>query len=205
MMILADIGEVGIHTEGATYVLRPSLYAMSQLGTPSEIVHIFAEVMYDFPSRNDDQLITASGVLYACAVDDMPPIFGGAEVIENREKPLESAVRYKAGIVPEEHILPLARCVLKHGITGAIPPLPRRHDEEPEFLTEFNAREHVSIAVAHLGCSEREAWDMTMTSLVGALRAKYPPDDKKTPGTKAPSVKELEEAEKMLTMINAMR
>lgn len=210
-MILADIGEVGIHVEGVTYVLRPSLYAMSQLGSPSEIVHIFAEVMHDFGARNDEQLITAAGALYACAVDEnMPAIFGGAAVVENQHLPLEtnhqkSVTRYKAGIVPEEHILPLARCVLKHGITGAIPPLPRAYDDEPEFLTEFHARDHVSIAVAHLGYGEREAWGLTMTALVGALRSKFPPDVKKTPGSKAPDAQMLQEAEKWLDQVNALR
>lgn len=208
MMILADIGEIGIHTEGATYVLRPSLYAMSQLGTPQEIVHIFAEVMHDFGYRNDQQLLAAVGVLYACSVDEkIPAIFGEAAFIENQDKPLESKTTYKPGLVPEEHILPLARCLLKHGVTGAIQ-MPKREDDdgEPEYLTEFNAREHVSIAVAHLGCSERDAWGMTMTSLVGALRAKYPPEQKKeTKEIKPPSVKQLEAADAWLDQINALR
>lgn len=79
---------------------------------------------------------------------------------------------------------------LRHGITGVQPPLPRKADEDAEFVSEFVARDHVALAIAHLGMTEREAWAMTMTSLVGALRTKFPQAKSNAPGAKAPTEEE---------------
>jgi hypothetical protein len=179
-MILTDIGEVGVHVGERVYVLRPSLYAMSRLGEPSEIVGLFSSVMSDSPS-----LVDALSVLYACADDDISEVFGLID--GDGEK-----IAYQPGQAESAQIIPLSRCLLRHGITGALPPLPRSADEEPEYVQEFDARAHVALAMAHLGVSERDAWQMTMTSLVGALRAKFPANSNDSPGSRAPSVEETE-------------
>lgn len=182
MMILTDVGEVGIHVGERVHVLRPSLYAMSQLGAPREIVELFASVMGESPA-----LVDALGVLYACAKDDLSDVLGAWEGEGDQS-------RFVPGLVEPDAIVLLARCLLKHGVIGALPELPRKADEEPEYLQEFDARQHVAIAMAHLGLSEGEAWQMTMTGLVAALRAKFPPQESDAPGARAPSKAEMEEA-----------
>lgn len=191
MQILKEIGEVGVHIDGATHVLRPSLYAMTQIGDPDEIVRVFASVMQAGPD-----FVDALAVVYACADTDVSDIFGSLDTEGTK-------IEYRPGVAPAEHVVFIARCLLKHGVTGALPPLPQKDGEEPEYTATFDAREHVAVAMAHLGLSEREAWQMTMTSFVGAMRAKFPPEP--TPGSRAPSDEQLDADMARLDRINAMR
>lgn len=196
-MILTEVGEVGVHVGDDLYVLRPSLYAMSQLGQPGEIVDVFVRVMAEAGGEKGiaDQFADALAVLHACSDQDMSEVFGY----------FDEALVFVRGAADVSHILPLARCLLRHGITGTIPPLPRRADEEPEYLQEFVARDHVAIGIAHLGLSEREAWAMTMTGLVSAMRAKFPQIESKAPGAKAPTKEEHEATMEWFEKIEAKR
>lgn len=191
MQILTEIGEIGVHHGDITHVLRPSLYAMTQIGEPEEIVRVFASVMQAGPD-----FVDALGVIFACADTDVSEVFGSLEA--EGEK-----IKYQPGAAPAEHVVFIARCLLKHGITGALPPLPPKAGEEPEYTPAFNAREHVAVAMAHLGLSEREAWQMTMTSFIGAMRAKFPPEA--TAGSRAPSDEQVEADMALLDRINALR
>jgi len=94
---------------------------------------------------------------------------------------------------------------MKHGITGALPDLPRKAGQEQEFVKEFDARAHVSLAIAHLGMSSAEAWQMTMTELVGALRAKFPQAESNAPGARAPTAEEHEATMAWFERVEAAR
>ena len=211
MRILADIGEVGVHVEGAVYKLRPSLYAISQLGTPKQIVEKFALLMHDFGVRADEQLMLALEVVNLCACDDMPSIFGECELFENKDKPLKYKdgldIRFKAGRVSENDLLQIARALMRHGVIGDVEPSRKRkkYAGEPNYLTEFVARDHVATAVAHLGYSEEQAWDATMTAIVSALKAKYPSDPNSKESFSPPSVEEMRDTMKKMKLINAVR
>lgn len=191
MQVLTEIGEVGVHTNGDVRVLRPTLHAMTQLGDPEEVVRTYAAVM-------QGSLIDALAVIHACADDDLTDIFGYYE-------PTDKGSVYTAGQASVDHVIALARALVRHGVTGALEPLPRRADSEPEYVAGFMAREHVAIAVAHLGLSEREAWNMTMTSLVGALRSKFPPGANDAPGARAPTKEEHEATMDWFEKIEARR
>ena len=190
-MILTSIGEIGVHWGERTIVLRPSLYAMSCLGEPMEIVRVFASVM---GGESEERFSDALATLYACAQEDVSEVFGHW-----------SEKGYVVGAVPVGDILPLARCLLKHGIVGAVPQLPRRADDEPQFIREFDARANVALAMAHLGMSERDAWNTTMTVLVGTLRAKFPRPESDSPGARAPSKEEHEATMEWFERIEAAR
>lgn len=180
-MIITDIGEIGVHHGSQTYVLRPSLYAMSKLGSPEDILQVYANVMSDAPSKYQDEVVLS--VLYECygGEEDISDIFGYIEDGELHE-----------GLCSKKHRLIYARSLMRHGITGALPPLPKKGHEPEEYMTEFQAREMVALGMAHLGLSEREAWNMTMTGLVSALRAKFPPIEDPN-ASKAPSVEKTKE------------
>ena len=184
-MILTEIGEVGVYAGDQVVRLRPSLYAISRLGDSVEIVETFATVMGGAEDEAQARRLfqAALGVIYSCASEDvdLSSVFGTYETISG-------SLEYVPGAAPVEHVVPLARCLLKHGVTGALPPLPRRPgDDEPVYVKEFVARDHVAMAMAHLGVCERDAWDLTMTGMVGALRAKFPPAESNAPGAKAPT------------------
>lgn len=196
-MILTDIGEIGVHVNGVTYKLRPSLYAMSQLGTPTQIVETYALVMADVDDNKVKwlQFQDALFIVGVCCEQDIDDVFGY----------FNKSGKFARKLVPEKDIIQLARCLLKHGITGAQKPLPKKADEEPEYLTEFKASESVAIAMAHIGLSEEDAWNMTMTSLVSAMRAKFPPQKDESPGSRAPTKEQHENTMDWFDKIKARR
>lgn len=198
-MVLTEIGEVRVHEGERQHLLRPSLSAMAQIGSPAEIVRVFSAVMAD--EAHHSQFDEALAVIHACAVDDLGDLFGG-------HVPDGKKLRYQPGRADPAHIIPLARCLLKHGVTGALPPLPPKPGQEggePEYVQEFDARAHAAIAMAHLGASSAEAWAMTMTELVGALRAKYPPQESREPGSRAPSRESMEKTMEWFDRVEAAR
>lgn len=162
-MILADIGEIGVYFEGREFILRPSLYAMSRVGTKTEIVDVFMRVF-------DGDLAYSLAVIQACADEDIQDVFGAID--ENHF--------FNEMFASTGEIVVIAQSLLKHGIIGDIERAKKDVGDNDEYSQEFDARAYVMLAVAHLGISEREAWSMTMTSIVGALQAKYPViEDKK--------------------------
>lgn len=194
--MLTEIGEVGVYAGEVQVVLRPSLRAMAALGDPEEIVALYERVMSgsgDPKARNQD----AQSVIYACAPEtDIANLFGlyGC-VTPDGEVP---------GAAPEEHAITLARHLLKHGVTGAIPPDPKA-EQRADYVRTFVARENAALAMAHLGLTEREAWDMTMTGLVSVLKAKYPPAKSEVPGASAPTKEEHEQTMAWFERVEEMR
>jgi len=199
-MILADIGEVGVHAGERTCVLRPSLYAMSLLGTPRDIVATFANVQGPDAAGTAGHAVqrrNALAALYACAADE------DLELLHGLFGTWDEMGHFLAGREPWPVALAIARCLLKHGVIGALPPLPQRADKQPEYSEKFDAREYVALAMAHLGLRERDAWEMTMTGLLGALRAKFPPE--RSPGASAPTVDEHEATMAWFERVEAAR
>src|SRR5690606_39729556 len=105
------------YTDAGEAVLRPSLYAISRIGTPREIVELFAVVMSEGGGEEAEQrrISAARSVIYCCGLDEdrdlLFRLFG--HLAEQDEEMVH---------VPgeaEADILPLARCLLKHGVTGA--------------------------------------------------------------------------------------
>ncbi|HFG1952586.1 TPA: DUF6246 family protein [Vibrio cholerae] len=182
-MILTEIGEIGVHYKGNTYILRPSLYAMSQLGSPKEILESYALIMSEFSDRKMRwrQFREALSVVNSCCEDDLSDVFG---YLNERRKYVKKAASMS-------DILAIARSLMQHGITGAQEPI-KRKDKESHYVKEFKAQDHVALAMAHLNIPEDKAWAMTMTSLVAALRAKFPQQESKEPGSKAPTKDEHE-------------
>lgn len=202
--ILTAIGEVGIHAEGRTYHLRPSLFAMSQLGTPEEIVETYALVMGGgrgtAKRRMRDQFGAALAVVHACAEDDLDGLVGG----------INERGAYTGGRVPLDTVVALAQALMRHGVQGDQSPEDRDAypEEQGEYRSAFDPREQAAAAMAHLGATEAEAWAMTMTSLVGALRSKYPPrrvDEKGRPIEAKPTLKQYDQAAAWLAEVNKRR
>lgn len=187
MQVLTDIGEMGVQV-GERYVkFRPSLAAMARLGSPRDIVETFVTVcgapslsgiqVLDEPrlkSWRRDQFAAAVNVLYACTEDAIDWLVGYTN----------ERYRYVRGALPLADIVGLAIGLLKHGVLGDIPPEAIRGAKKSDYLSEFKARDFAAAAMAHLGVSEADAWNMTMTSYIVAMRAKYPPakEAKQVPG-----------------------
>lgn len=186
MQVLTDIGEMGVQV-GERYVkFRPSLAAMARLGSPRDIVETFVTVCGAPPLSGNpvldeprvkawrrDQFGCAVNVLYACTDEAIDWLVGY----------VNERYRYVRGVLPLADIVGLAAGLLKHGVLGDIPPEATRGAKKEDYLSEFKARDFAAAAMAHLGATEAQAWDMTMTSYIIAMRAKFPPakDAKKVP------------------------
>lgn len=184
--IRTSIGEVGLTFAEREVVLRPSLYAMSKLGTPTEIVEIFA-TLFAPNARPRDVFHAALDVIQACTDEDISDFTG------------HMGSRYGtwvSGHIPMPDLLPIGRSLARHGIVGVVPEIKRAAPAEGDYKAEFDPREFVSQAIAHLGFSEDDAWNMTATSFILAMRAKYPPEQ-----SKAPSKEDLERMEGFLDEI----
>lgn len=208
-MALTDIGEIEVSVFGRDWLFRPSLSAISSLGTPAEIVQIFADLhaipvpvgnshidsirLRDFRRR---QFRAAIAMLWACADDDITPLVGGY-------KPAGKGLRYQQGFMPLHDMVVVASSLAQHGIVGKVKKGEREKKGDAEYSKEFKATEHVSMAIAHLGMSEREAWQVTMTGLIHAMRAKYPPQQQD--GADAPSEEQHDLTMSWLDKVNAAR
>lgn len=181
-MILTGVGEVCVHIKGGEdMLLRPSLAAFFNMGSPEEIVDIATRAL-------SGSFIDCLAVIYACSPDEdnASKVFGYTELLEGGE------ISYVKGLAEPEHIPIIANCLIRHGVIGV-------QDEDAkesgadggEYSPTFDARKYASIAMAHLGLSERDAWNMTMTGLLGAIHSKYK-SERESVGSKAPSKKELD-------------
>lgn len=176
MGALVHIGEVGIYHARGSHILRPSLLAMSRLGTPAQIVNtltvVFGEGLNCHPGArklaHKQQLRAALEVWQACAPEDvdLDDITGHFSVrggwVMGRSDPAD--------------VIVVAQALLRHGVCGD--PDPRKEDDaaprDSEYSPEFDCRKNAAMAMGHLGLSEAEAWAMTMTGLRLAMEAKYP-------------------------------
>lgn len=181
------IGELAVQVGSHRWFFRPSLFAMSQIGTPKEIVETYAAVMGGF-SR--DSFYAAVRVLWACCGGDASELTGY----------VRSYGKWVAGLIPPEDVVVLAQSLMNHGVTSNVEP-----DEPPsseKYSSEFKPADSAALAMAHLGLSEDDAWNMTMTGLVLAMKAKYANPGEKT---KTESLREADDTMGWLEKVNAMR
>lgn len=199
MRILTDIGEIGVTYGENTYILRPSLYAMSQIGEPIDIIDYYSCLMSEYGDMYERrrQFDIALLVLHTCCTDDedVSHIFGF----------YDESGKFVEGECKKESVLPLARILIKHGVVGSLPPLPKKGNEPDEYMKEFSARDHAALAMAHLGVSEDAAWNMTMTSLVAGLRAKFPQVAADTVSGRAPTQEQTKATMDWFAKIEAKR
>ena len=172
MGALVHIGEVGVHHAGGSLILRPSLLAMSRLGTPTEIVQtvalVFGQGLNGTRLAVKQQLRAALEVWQTCAPEDaeLDPITGYFSERHN----------WVMGASDPADVITVAQSLLRHGVLGD-PDAPDEADEKPrddEYSPLFDCRKHAAFAMGHLAVGEREAWQMTMTGLRLAVEAKYP-------------------------------
>lgn len=205
-MALVHIGEVGVHWAEGSAVLRPSLLAISRIGTPSEIVATLACVFgeglrvhvnpeFTWHDRKaarvamKQQLRASLEVWQACAPDgfDVDAVTGY----------FSERGGWRMGALDPQDVVLVAQALLRHGVLGD--PDEPSEEAEPaaqneEFEPLFDCRKHAATAMGHLGLSEAEAWNLTMTGLRLAIEAKYPKPEtpEQQSARRAPAVSEYD-------------
>ncbi|EOY8512522.1 DUF6246 family protein, partial [Enterobacter hormaechei] len=177
MKAITDIGQAVIRAGGKEIFLNPSFLAMSRIGTPEQIVDAFVKVHAGhYPKHRiaDQQILkaanarcfadmaaAAANVVRHCSEGDIAEIIGSYSVTT------AGRLVFKPGSLPVEDVIQLARHLILHGVMGDQPP-EELESKKAEYSDKFDARTFVYTAVAHLGMSEADAWNMTMTSFRAA-------------------------------------
>lgn len=201
MRAITSVGEILCSVGDSDYLFRPSLSAIDSLGSPKEIVEKFS-ILFTPPKYNPffplqayrawerEVMATAYDVMVACCKIDPSPLLGHMGSRWGSFIP---------GSMPSSDMVHLARSLMRHGVIGVKPEGRSAKRPEAEYVPEFNAREFVAQAIAHLGLSSAEAWELTMTEFSGAMQSKFG-----KPET-LPPVEEHDEAMSRLAEINRLR
>lgn len=191
---LTEIGEMRISLSDRSFFFKPSFRAMNEIGTPKEIVEVYAklngidyvaplqyieylpfgaqmQVMKTIskPVYGRHVLSAAYIVMQSCCEDDASVLIGGW-------KPTPRGVRYVPGIMPVSDIIIIARNLMQHGIIGKSPlKVPERLEEQGKKTTnEFHASQYIISARTHFDMTRDEAENLSMTEFQMMIKNKYP-------------------------------
>lgn len=191
---LTEIGEMRISLSDRSFFFKPSFRAMNEIGTPKEIVEVYAklngidyvaplqyveclpfgaqmQVMKTIskPVYGRHVLSAAYIVMQSCCEDDVSVLIGGW-------KPTPRGVRYVPGIMPVSDIIIIARNLMQHGIIGKSPlKVPERLEEQGKKTTnEFHASQYIISARTHFDMTRDEAESLSMTEFQMMIKNKYP-------------------------------
>lgn len=191
---LTEIGEMRISLSDRSFFFKPSFRAMNEIGTPKEIVEVYAKlngIDYVAPLQHVEYLpfgaqmqvmktiskpvygrhvlSAAYIVMQSCCEDDVSVLIGGW-------KPTPRGVRYVPGIMPVSDIIIIARNLIQHGIIGKSPlKVPERLEEQGKKTTnEFHASQYIISARTHFDMTREEAENLSMTEFQMMIKNKYP-------------------------------
>lgn len=191
---LTEIGEMRISLSDRGFFFKPSFRAMNEIGTPKEIVEVYARlngIDYVAPLQHVEYLpfgaqmqvmktiskpvygrhvlSAAYIVMQSCCEDDISVLIGGW-------KPTPRGVRYVPGIMPVSDIIIIARNLMQHGIIGKSPlKVPERLEEQGKKTTnEFHASQYIISARTHFDMTRDEAENLSMTEFQMMIKNKYP-------------------------------
>lgn len=191
---LTEIGEMRISLSDRSFFFKPSFRAMNEIGTPKEIVEVYARlngIDYVAPLQHVEYLpfgaqmqvmktiskpvygrhvlSAAYIVMQSCCEDDVSVLIGGW-------KPTPRGVRYVPGIMPVSDIIIIARNLMQHGIIGKSPlKVPERLEDQGKKTTnEFHASQYIISARTHFDMTRDEAESLSMTEFQMMIKNKYP-------------------------------
>ena len=191
---LTEIGEMRISLSDRSFFFKPSFRAMNEIGTPKEIVEVYARlngIDYVAPLQHVEYLpfgaqiqvvktiskpvygrhvlSAAYIVMQSCCEDDVSVLIGGW-------RPTPRGVRYVPGIMPVSDIIIIARNLMQHGIIGKSPlKVPERLEEQGKRTTnEFHASQYIISARTHFDMTRDEAENLSMTEFQMMIKNKYP-------------------------------
>jgi hypothetical protein len=155
--VLVECGFVRATTEaGEDYTFTPSFGRLAALGSPHEIVALYAAL--HGPRAAQEAAYVLAGL---CDQDDPTPLIGWRD-----------ADGWHAGAMPEAEQIVIARHLMQHGICGTAKPGGAKG--EGKFSDHFNAAEYISAARVHLGLSSADAEALSMTEFQIMLAMKFP-------------------------------
>jgi hypothetical protein len=154
--MLVECGFAKVTTsEGVEYSFTPSLGRIAALGTPQEIVKLYAG-LHGASAAKDAAYVLAS----LCDQEDPTPLVGWID--EDGAHP---------GLMPESEQIIIARHLMQHGIAGKAKP---SNKGDGKFSDKFEAAEYIAAARVHLGLSSADAEALSMTEFQTMFEMKFP-------------------------------
>lgn len=164
--------------EGVNFEFHPSFFSMQRIGEPEDIKYVSdmvyqASTNYSLTGRVYRREFNACvDAIQSCCDDLLPHELTGFYDEEGH---------YQEGAIELHDLIVMAIHMLKFGIHGEpsrrMKALSRKEEIKPE-KSLFNPIDFVMSAVAHLGISRDDAWQMTMLEFQKAMESKFPPTEK---------------------------
>jgi hypothetical protein len=155
-------------SDGTEYTFCPSFSRIASLGSPKEIVSLYAGLHGPRADREAAFVLTC-----LCEQEDVSPLIGWFD-----------GDGFHAGSMPVSEQIIIARHLMQHGIVGKAKP----STGDGKYSDSFNAAEYVAAACVHLGLSREDAQQLSMTEFQIMFEMKFP-DQKKN---EVPSREEYE-------------
>ncbi len=165
--MLVECGYLRAQTpDGTEYTFAPSLGRVAALGSPEEIVEIFAALHGPQADR-----LAAFVLAVLCEQDDPSPLIGHWRAFEDAAGP---ALQWCAGLMPPAERVIMAQHLMRHGIVGKASPDAKEPDKKGQYSKRFDAAEYIAAARVHFGLSTEDAEAISMTEFQRMLAMKYP-------------------------------
>jgi Family of unknown function (DUF6246) len=162
--VLVECGFVRAQApDGTEYTFRPSFGRIAALGSPQEIVALFAG-LHGLQAQSQAAYVLAG----MCDQDDPSPLIGWHEEFKGPDG--RPRLRWCEGAMPAAEMVIIAQHLMRHGIVGKEKP----GQGDGKFCDRFDAAEYVSAGRVHLGLSSEDAEALSMTEFQTMLKMKFP-------------------------------
>ena len=153
--MLVECGFVrAVASNGAEFTFCPSLSRIASLGTPQEIVSLYAGLHGPRASQDAAYVLAC-----LCDQEDATHLVGWMD-----------EQGFHAGLMPPDEQVIIARHLMQHGIVGKARP----GTKAGEYSDSFKAAEYIAAAYVHLGLSREDAESLSMTEFQTMFEMKFP-------------------------------
>lgn len=167
--MLVECGFATVTTsEGVEYSFTPSLGRIAALGTPQEIVKLYAS-LHGASAAKEAAYVLAS----LCDQEDPTDLVGG-EALDPDDP--QAPARIIPAAMPESEQIIIARHLMQHGIVGKAKP---SNKGDGKYSDKFEATEYIAAARVHLGLSSADAEALSMTEFQMMFEMKFPNSSEK--------------------------
>lgn len=147
-------------SDGREWTFTPSLAGIAALGSPTEIVSIYAGLHGPAAPHHAAYVLAT-----LCDQEDCSDLIGWTGLAANGR-----ALEQYPGLMPADEQVIIARHLMQHGIAGKARP----GQPGGSYSPRFDAAEYVSAARVHLGLSSADAEALSMTEFQTMLEMKHP-------------------------------
>lgn len=160
--------------DGQEFTFSPSFARIAALGSPQEIVRIYADL------HGANAPATAAYVLAClCDQEDPSPLIGWFDFEPDPSATMPA--RWREGAMPPAERVIIAMHLMRHGIIGKAQDTV---EGDGKYSDRFDASEYIATARVHLGLSSVDAEALSMTELQLMLDMKFPKRGKRNVPTR---------------------